>query len=74
MHHSAEVAVTDIDPTCVAAIAAGDLGSHPRATVRAYSPSALRTLARYADPAICIEVRRSAFDVRGRWQLAVASR
>lgn len=40
----------------------------------AYSPSALRTLVRYADPPISIEVRRSASDVRGRWQLAVASR
>jgi ubiquinone/menaquinone biosynthesis C-methylase UbiE len=34
MHPSAEVTVTDIDPVSVANIAAGDLGSHPRATVR----------------------------------------
>ena len=33
-HPTAEVTVTDIDPTFVAAVAAGDLGSHPRATVR----------------------------------------
>jgi SAM-dependent methyltransferase len=34
IHPSAQVTVTDIDPTSVADIAAGDLGSHPRATVR----------------------------------------
>jgi ubiquinone/menaquinone biosynthesis C-methylase UbiE len=158
MHPTAQVTVTDLEPTSLAAIAAGDLGSHPRATVRemdatamdapdgyydlavfsqafhhlsprlaarvfaegtraadklliidlqrrrspvsavrtvcllpfamvfpvfhdglisvlrAYSPSALRALARYADPAITLELRRSAFNVRGRWQIAVASR
>ncbi|MEV3905044.1 class I SAM-dependent methyltransferase [Mycobacterium sp. NPDC050551] len=158
LHESARVTVTDIDATSVADIAAGDLGSHPRATVRemdateidspdrsydlvvfaqsfhhlpprpaarvfaegtrvadklliidlprlppwrhilqsplllplalvfpvvhdgyisalrAYSPSALRTLARYADPDIRVEVRRSAFNLRGRWEVAVASR
>jgi hypothetical protein len=42
--------------------------------LRAYSPSALRTLARYAGPAITLELRRSSFNVRGRWQIAVASR
>jgi SAM-dependent methyltransferase len=33
-HPSAEVTVTDIDPAFVAAVAGGDLGRHPRATVR----------------------------------------
>jgi SAM-dependent methyltransferase len=113
-HPTAQVTVTDIDPTFVAAAAASDLGSHPRATVRemdataidapdgyydlvvfalslhhlpfsglspsahdgfisslrAYSPSALRALACYADPAITVEFR-----TRGRGQtVAVASR
>jgi ubiquinone/menaquinone biosynthesis C-methylase UbiE len=158
LHPTATVTVTDVEPSSLAAIAAGDLGDHQRATVReldataidapdghydlavfaqslhhlpprqaakvfaegtrvadklliidlprltpwphavqalcllpfammspvmhdgyisglrAYSPSALRTLARYADPAITVDVRRSAFNLRGRWQLAVASR
>jgi hypothetical protein len=158
MHPTAEVTVTDVEPTSVAAIAAGDLGSHPRATVRemdataidapdecydlalfalsfhhlpprpaarvfaegtraadklliidfrrlrpllhvvqvacslpfamvlptshdglistlrVYSPSALRALARYADPAITLELRRSSFSPRGRMQIAVAHR
>jgi ubiquinone/menaquinone biosynthesis C-methylase UbiE len=34
MHSTAQVTVTDIDPVSVSNIAAGDLGSHPRATVR----------------------------------------
>jgi ubiquinone/menaquinone biosynthesis C-methylase UbiE len=33
MHPSAHVTVTDVDPLSVAAIGAGDLGFHPRATV-----------------------------------------
>lgn len=33
-HPTARVTITDVDPTSVAAIAAGDLGRHPRATVR----------------------------------------
>ncbi|OHV03494.1 methyltransferase type 11 [Mycobacterium talmoniae] len=158
LHPTAQVTATDIEPTSVAAIAAGDLGSHPRVTVRemdataidapdggydlavfaqsfhhlpprqavrvfaegtrvahklliidlprlsapvhvvqlvcllpfavvfpvmhdglisalrAYSPSALRALARYADPTITVEVRKSAFNIRGRPQLAVAYR
>jgi SAM-dependent methyltransferase len=156
MHPTAEVTVTDVEPTSVAAIAAGDLGSHPRATVRemdataidapdgyydlalfalsfhhlpprpaarvfaegtraadklliidfrrlrpllhavqvacslpfamvvptshdglistlrAYSPSALQTLAWYADPRITLELFRSPFSPRGRMQIAVA--
>lgn len=34
MHPTAQVTVTDIDPTFVAGMAAGELGSHARATVR----------------------------------------
>lgn len=34
MHPTARVTVTDIDPVSVSNIAAGDLGSHPRAVVR----------------------------------------
>lgn len=33
-HPTAQVTVTDIEPAFVAGMAAGDLGSHPRATVR----------------------------------------
>ncbi|MDT5172947.1 MAG: hypothetical protein QOG37_198 [Mycobacterium sp.] len=33
MHPSADLTVTDVDPSSVAAISAGDLGFHPRATV-----------------------------------------
>ncbi len=40
-HPSARVTVTDVEPTSVAAIAAGDLGSHPRATVRHMDATAL---------------------------------
>lgn len=41
MHPTAHVTVTDIDPTFVAAVAAGDLGSHPRATVREMDATAI---------------------------------
>ncbi|MDH6196195.1 ubiquinone/menaquinone biosynthesis C-methylase UbiE [Mycobacterium frederiksbergense] len=41
LHPTAEVTVTDIDPTFVAEIAAGDLGSHPRATVRVMDATAI---------------------------------
>ncbi|GKT37273.1 methyltransferase domain-containing protein, partial [Aduncisulcus paluster] len=34
MHATAQVTVTDIDPSFVAAVAASEIGSHPRATVR----------------------------------------
>ncbi|OBK20440.1 methyltransferase type 11 [Mycobacterium asiaticum] len=34
MHPGARLTVSDVDPALVAAISAGDLGSHPRATVR----------------------------------------
>jgi SAM-dependent methyltransferase len=38
---TAEVTVTDIDPMFVADIAAGDLGTHPRATVRVMDGTAI---------------------------------
>jgi ubiquinone/menaquinone biosynthesis C-methylase UbiE len=158
MHPTAQVTVTDIQPPLVAAIAASDLGSHPRAVVRemdavaidapdgsydlavfalsfhqlpptlasrafaegtraadklliidlsrppsvlhilrlgwqlpfapvvpvlhdgvissmrAYSPSALRALARHADPAITVELRRGAFSNPMAPQIVLASR
>jgi SAM-dependent methyltransferase len=40
-HPAAQVTVTDIDPAFVAAVAAGDLGSHPRATVREMDATAI---------------------------------
>ncbi len=40
-HPSARLTVTDVEPASVAAIAAGDLGSHPRATVRKMDATAL---------------------------------
>ncbi|GAT11578.1 methylase [Mycolicibacterium novocastrense] len=40
-HPSAEATVTDVDPAAVAAMAAGDLGGHPRATVRAMDATAI---------------------------------
>ena len=41
LHPTAEVTVTDIDPMSVATVAAGDLGSHPRASVRQMDASAI---------------------------------
>ncbi len=41
MHPTAHVAVTDIEPAAVAAIAAGDLGRHPRAVVREMDATAI---------------------------------
>ncbi|MET0701629.1 MAG: methyltransferase domain-containing protein [Mycobacterium sp.] len=40
-HPTAQVTVTDIDPISVAGIAAGDLGSHPRAMVRQMDATAI---------------------------------
>ena len=40
-HPTARVTVTDVEPASVAAIAAGDLGSHRRATVREMDATAL---------------------------------
>jgi hypothetical protein len=47
---TAQVTVTDIAPTSVADIAAGDLGSHSRATVREMDATAIN--ARYYDLAV----------------------
>ncbi len=41
MHPTATVTVTDLDPASVAAIAAGDLGRHSRATVRVMDATAI---------------------------------
>jgi SAM-dependent methyltransferase len=41
LHPTAQVTVTDIDPASVAAVAAGDLGSHPRAVVREMDATAI---------------------------------
>jgi ubiquinone/menaquinone biosynthesis C-methylase UbiE len=51
-HPTAQVTVTDIEPTSVAAIAAGDLGSHPRATVREMDASAIDAPDGYYDLAV----------------------
>jgi SAM-dependent methyltransferase len=40
-HPTAQTTVTDIDPKFVAAVAASDLGSHPRATVREMDATAI---------------------------------
>ncbi|WP_371870789.1 class I SAM-dependent methyltransferase [Mycolicibacterium hippocampi] len=40
-HPTARLTVTDVEPASVAAIAAGDLGTHPRATVREMDATAL---------------------------------
>lgn len=40
-HPTAQVTVTDIEPASVAAVAAGELGSHPRATVREMDATAI---------------------------------
>jgi SAM-dependent methyltransferase len=52
LHPTAEVTVTDIDPTFVADIAAGDLGSHPRATVRVMDATAIDAPDGYYDLAV----------------------
>ena len=51
-HPAAQVTVTDIDPTFVAAVAAGDLGSHPRATVREMDATAIDAPDGYYDLAV----------------------
>jgi SAM-dependent methyltransferase len=51
-HPAARVTVTDIDPTFVADIAAGDLGSHPRATVRTMDATAIDAPDGYYDLAV----------------------
>jgi SAM-dependent methyltransferase len=40
-HPSAQLTVTDVEPASVAAMAAGELGRHPRATVRAMDATAI---------------------------------
>lgn len=52
LHPAAEVAVTDITPTFVAAVAAGDIGSHPRATVREMDATAIDAPDGYYDLAV----------------------
>lgn len=41
LHPDARVTVTDVDPEFVAAVAGGDLGGHPRATVRQMDATAI---------------------------------
>jgi SAM-dependent methyltransferase len=41
MHPTARLTVTDVEPDSVAAIAAGDLGAHPRAVVRELDATAI---------------------------------
>jgi SAM-dependent methyltransferase len=53
-HPSAAVTVTDIEPISVAAIAAGDLGSHPRATVRGMDATAIDAPDGYYDLVIFV--------------------
>lgn len=48
-HPTAEVHVTDLDPASVAAIAAGPLGDHPRATVRVVDATEIDSPDRYFD-------------------------
>jgi SAM-dependent methyltransferase len=52
MRATARVTVTDIEPTSVAAIAAGDLGSHPRAVVREMDATAIDAPDGYYDLAV----------------------
>jgi SAM-dependent methyltransferase len=52
LHPTAEVTVTDIDPAFVADIAASDLGSHPRATVRVMDATAIDAQDGFYDLAI----------------------
>lgn len=52
LHPTARVTATDIDPTFVATIAAGDLGRHPRAVVRAMDATAIDAPDRHYDLAV----------------------
>jgi ubiquinone/menaquinone biosynthesis C-methylase UbiE len=52
MHPTAHVAITDIAPTSVAAIAAGNLGRHPRAVVREMDANAIDAPDGYYDLAV----------------------
>lgn len=51
-HASAQVTVTDIDPAFVTAVAASDLGSHPRATVREMDATAIEAPDGFYDLAV----------------------
>jgi SAM-dependent methyltransferase len=52
MHPTAHVTVTDVEPTSVAAIAAGNLGRHPRAVVREMDATAIDAPDGYYDLAV----------------------
>ena len=56
-HPTAQLTVTDIDPTFVAAVAADDLGSHPRATVREMDATANRRPGRGITTLRCLRCR-----------------
>ncbi|MDV3129209.1 class I SAM-dependent methyltransferase [Mycobacterium sp. 21AC1] len=51
-HPTAQVTVTDIDPAFVAGMAAGDLGSHPRAVVREMDATEIDSTDGYYDLAV----------------------
>lgn len=51
-HPTAEVTVTDIDPSFVAGVADSELGSHPRATVRQMDATAIDAPAGHYDLAV----------------------
>jgi SAM-dependent methyltransferase len=51
-HPTAQVTVTDIERAFVAAVAAGDLGAHPRATVREMDATAIDAPQGYYDLAV----------------------
>ena len=52
LHPTAHITVTDIEPTSVAAIAAGDLGRHPRAVAREMDATAIDAPDGYYDLAV----------------------
>lgn len=52
IHPTAQVTVTDIDPMFVTAVAEGDLGGHPRATVREMDATAIDAPDGYYDLAV----------------------
>ena len=52
MHPTAEVTVTDVDAKSLTDIAAGDLGSHPRAAVREMDATAIEAADGYYDLAV----------------------
>ncbi|OBI72027.1 methyltransferase domain-containing protein [Mycobacterium sp. E740] len=51
-HPTAEVTVTDVDPTFVGTVAASDLGSHPRASVRRLDATEIDAADGYYDLAV----------------------